>query len=250
MSLNFDQIKAVDDYTKLIISGYIHRISKLQTAAIIPPLINYVIISYFYNPEYFAKHGDEISVNIKQDIAKLENKTDDDNPFVATGGSIFGNIKIPQNTHCKRFMWTFKIWNAANGVVLGIGIDASVNKCLNSLFDSDFELDTKGTFYSYDSYDNGSIDDRQTWIHSHVPATEKAVKSRAYGICFTEQDKETEITMEFDTEYKRLRYYVNEVDQGIAVENVSFDNNEEYTLAISMDDPVCIQLMSFQQMYK
>ena len=140
VAINFDQIKDVDNYTKLIVNGYIHGVTTSNPTKVIPPLITYVIIAYFYNPEYFARQGSNILVNDKKDTAKCERRQDaDDDDFDDISGSIFGNIKITPNMHCNRFVWTFKVSNASTGVVLGIGIDASTNKCLDSLFDSDYK---------------------------------------------------------------------------------------------------------------
>ena len=124
--------------------------------------------------------------------------------------SIFGDIKINKHTYCNKFVWKFMVLNCSQGMLLFFGIDASEYK------------KTTGLLLSYGQYQN----------------------------CFTEQNKENIVEMEFDTKNTTLRYYVNGRDQGISFDDVSFDNDEQYTMAISCNNPVTVKLLDFKRMHQ
>ena len=243
MSFNFDKIKDIDDYTKSIVYGYIHISQSLlphkQNAYyIIPPLVKYLITIYYYHPEFFTKHPSHIHLNEKNDIVELiEN---DDSP----PASIYGNIKIHKNLYCNKFIWTFKVSDAVRGVILAFGIDASSKKVVDLLFDN--VLTTDAPFYSYESYYHGDTTTGRNFYD--INSGTIGHKKEKYGVCFTKEGTINEVQMEFDTKNRTLRYSVNGQDQGIAFNDILLDNNEEYTLAISMDDAVTVQLMNFKQM--
>ena len=46
---------------------------------------------------------------------------------------------------------------------------------------------------------------------------------------------------------KTIKYYVQGFDQGIAFDNIYFDNDQEYSMFVSMHEPMSVQLLDFQQ---
>ena len=239
MSLKFDEIKDVDDYIKNIVNGYIHTSQSLlpheqNTYYIIPPLVGYLITAYYYEPECFAFFPESITKNEKKDVITHSSLRDI---------SIFGNMKISKNLYCNKFIWTLKISNCCIGLSIAIGIDADSSKDVESLFDCNERADVP--FYAYESYYRKYS--QNSFFHYFTGDMKESTIRGKYGICYVEQETENILKMALDTKNKTLRYYVNEKDQGIAVDDVMLDNNEEYTLAISAEAHVTVQLLQFQQ---
>ena len=249
MSFNFDKVKDADDYIKNIVNGYIHTSQsslphKQNQYYIIPPLVGYLIIAYYYNPEYFALFPEDVTINDEKTIV-----THNPDGYKDMGISIFGNVKISQKLCSSKFIWTFKISEARPGLAIAIGIDANLAKIVNDLFDCNGSADRP--FYAYEAefYTSYGSTRETAKLNVHVP-NDMRVIDVDYGICYAQENKENILKMELDTKNKTLRYFVNEKDQGIAVNNVMLDNDEEYTLAISMDKNVTVQLLQFEQMHQ
>ena len=242
MSFNFDRIKDVDGYIKNVVNGYIHASQSLlpheQNAYyIIPPLIYYLVIGYYHNPEYFALFPESITINDDKNKAIH-------NPQTISGISIFGNMKISKNMHSNKFIWTIKISGPSSGLAIAIGIDADSSKNVEKLFDCNKNAD--GPFYAYES--ELFYGSRQTNLNYYTPK-EQSISHAEYGVSYAADNEDHTLKMELNTKNKTLRYYVNGQDQGVAINDVMLDNNEEYTLAISADFNVTVQLLQFEQMY-
>ena len=67
---------------------------------------------------------------------------------------------------------------------------------------------------------------------------------RQYGDVYT--IGKNEVKMVLDMDYKILKYYVNGKDQGIAFGNICFGNDEQYSMCISLDEEMSIQLTDYQ----
>ena len=250
MAQTMETIKNVDTHTKDIVNGYIHRYQQLlphqkNTYFLIPPLVCCLIIAYYYDPEYFAQSGQSIKINDKRNVAKLI-------PEKGMEGSIFGNIKINQKSVCNRFIWIFKI-SAVNSGVLGIGIDAAKKKILNESFDEPYRSKDDESFYLFYSSENwfdADDDYPPTGTISHTIGLDHDGCPGFGGPCFTKSKEESMVKMELDTKKRTLKYSVDEVDQGLA-DYVSFVNDQEYTMAISICQestmPVTIELVDFKQ---
>ena len=247
MAPTLETIKCVDAHTKDIVNRYIHRSQQLlphqkNPYFLIPPLVCCLIIAYYYNPEYFAQSGESIEINDKKNVAKLI-------PKIAIEGSIFGNIKINQKNICHRFIWIFKI-SAVNSCILGIGIDAAKKKILNAPFDDLYRSKDQESFYLFyasENWDDECFSSGTTigWDHDVCPSS--------YGNCFTKSNEESMIKMELDTKKQTMKYSVDGVDQGIAFYGISFENDQEYTMAVSICQEssmhVTIELVDFKQLY-
>ena len=245
MSFNFDKFKIVDDYTKKIVDGYIHTSQlllpdKQNAYYIIPPLVGYVIIAYYHNPEYFALFPESVTMNDKKDTIKYV-RPKGSNPDI----SIFGNTKISQKLYANKFIWTFKISEPRSGLSLAIGIDANSSKNVKKLFDCNGFPD--GPYYAYEAFCSKYSPTARLNYYDMINNKKSQI---AYGICYAEVDMENILKMELNTKNKTLRYYVNKADQGIAIEEVMMDKDKEYTLAISIDSNVTLQLLRFEQTHE
>ena len=66
----------------------------------------------------------------------------------------------------------------------------------------------------------------------------------SYGCAYS--DKDNQVKMELNMDDKTLKYYVNGEDQGIAFDNICFDNDQHYSMCISLDEPMSVQLIDFK----
>ena len=53
--------------------------------------------------------------------------------------------------------------------------------------------------------------------------------------------------MELDMDEKMLKCYMNNVDQGIAFDNIPFRNDQTYTMCVSFDELMPVKLINSQQ---
>eukprot|EP01084_Bolivina_argentea_P115112 204780_1 len=126
MSFDFDKIKQIDNNTKLILFGFIRQSQhelmnkhKEDTFYIIPDLITYACLLFYYTDEYFAKSNlaEIIISDNKQTITKRNA------PFVSKFGwdnTSYGNLWIDSNEN-KIIIWTLKM-NRTSGDDICIGI--------------------------------------------------------------------------------------------------------------------------------
>ncbi len=187
-------------------------------------------LSFYYNPEFFTDHGEGIQLDKAGNTCKCIKH------FKAN--SVYGNIKINKKMYCNKFIWDFKILNANKDVVVAIGLDSSDKHYPDTLFDNG--IFNSNSFYSFESIYRDGISRIQ-----RVGST-----GDKYGHCYSDPDKQDVVTMELDTNKETLKYYLNGDDQGIAVDNISFDDDEEYIAAISMNCEIEIQLLRFEQRHE
>ena len=244
MALLIERVRMADKKTVELINVYIKHIQALLlttdniNSVIIPELVIYWIIAFYYNPEYFTTHGQHIKLNEAQNIATYCLDTSvEDSPL----NTVYGNIRVTNNDHYNKFVWEFRISKAAPNIVIAIGLDSSDKLYGDKAFDSYITRDN--VFYSFE--DNSSL--------PHInksTANDKGgydIDAKEYGTPFT-LGQENNVIMEFDTKKKTLRYFVNGEDQGIAVDKdlMQIDENE-FIAAISMNDAVIVELLRFQQ---
>ena len=131
------------------------------------------------------------------------------------------------------FMYGYSKYYKLKEDALCIGIDASNKKYINDDFSSRYN--NKCYFYAY--YDKGPK-------YSH----KCSYNGESYGKLWEASDT---IKMELNTNKKTLKFYVNNVDQGIAFDEVDFENNTKYNMAIFLyQKNDSIQLIDFQQIYQ
>ena len=237
MAFNLEVAKKVDHKTRDIINGYIRNAQKLlpeNSFYNISSLIQTIIMIYCYNPEYFTIHGKGLKLNENKDTIQFMEQYMTLNAYTA-----YGNIAINKYDQ-GIFIWKFKIVKPLRVAIIAIGIDSSQKKHPNLHF---AHADTP--CYGYQSYGNTS---REPPTGLRLCTVLDDNNDTNYG-CIYSNDRD-EIIMEFDMNDKTLRYLVNGKDQGIAFNNITFDNNEEYTMCVSLDDDMIIQLTEFQHVFE
>ena len=235
MSDNFQKI--TDQATNDLVNGYVKEQQLVfpfaKTANYTIPLVQHLIATYFHAAEFFTTHGSLITLNEKSNTLTFnDNETE---KCSSTPCTVYGNIRIDDKMHCNKFLWEFKIISANDMVCIGIGIDSSNKEYTNTMFDSSIN---KYPYYSFESIK----------IVTGLSQILTNDSSDDYGSFYCKPN--SVVKMELDTNNKTLRYYVNGADQGIAVDNVKFDNNEQYVAAISVNKNVKIKLLKFEQKYQ
>ena len=226
----FDEIKKIDERTKIIVLGYIRLCQKLLSSKNnpyynIPELINYLCIIYYHHSEYFTKHGQFIQLNQNNDtitrILKVSN----------TDNSVYGNILIDAAVNLNIiYSWTFKIIESS---LMFIGIDSSNKKHIGG----DFSFFNGDYFYAYGGGDGIG---NHGWIYSQITLEEE------YGDNLKIND---ELRMELNTKNSTMRYFINNIDQGIAFQDIDFDDNKKYYMAICLTSSSKVKLIDFNQTY-
>ena len=210
----------------------------------IPELIIVICTFYYYHFERFTAHGDKIKLIEYQSIAtKCENKSaadDLDDPY----HSVYGNIGIIGSNKANKYTWTFKIlclpgsstWNEN----LYIGIDSSNKSCVNDDFSQPMTVALINQ--KYHLYAWGSDQ------HMYFKNDGYTYSSRSYGKYWRADDI---IKMELNMNEKSLRFYLNDVDQGIASQDIQFKEGETYYLAVAIGDAgTSLKLISFDEIYQ
>ena len=213
----FSKFKSVDSDTKDMVFGYIRKCQHLlpnnNSYYNIPSLVEHICIIYCWIPEYFSDHGHVITLNDNKNIAK--NKHND-------GQTVYGNCDIVDNTML--YQWTFKIIGSE---YIYIGIDSSNKNYINTDFSEPY-------INSYDFYAYNSVG--KIYSRNNV--------GREWKNGFKRGDI---VKMEVDAMNKTLSFYINDEYQGIAVQNIDFEN-KKYNMAIYLyDNRNEIELMDFQQ---
>ena len=216
MASLIERVRMADERTSDLINGYTKHIQALILptddidSTIIPELVIYWIIAFFYNPEYFTTHGPHIKLNEAQNTATYCRD-------ITVGGSnlntVYGNIKAAINDHYNKFVWEFKIRKAAARIVIAIGLDSSDKLYGDKAFDNSMTSDN--VFYSFEDNSNTTITNK--YIADDMQSEELDFYCDNYGTHFT-LGQENKVIMELDAKNKTLRYFVNGQDQGIAVD--------------------------------
>ena len=213
----FGRINDVDPVSQCIVFGFIRCIEQsLSKMRSIPMEIFSMCLLYYYNPEYFTNHGDYIS--LKNGDKTMEHNSDNEYD------TVYGNLEINDKDYIK-CSWTFQINKLNDNLVMGIGISCN-RRVINDMF-----AGSENT-YAYEAYRIGEL-------HSKGDLTE-------YGCPWKDGDI---VKMELDVENKTLRYFVNSEDQGIAVQDINFDNDIKYVMAMYLDEKSIVTLLEFEATY-
>ena len=73
---------------------------------------------------------------------------------------------------------------------------------------------------------------------------EDQILTDVYGCVFC--DKQCEVTMELNMKDKTLKYNVDGKDQGVPFKDVFLRNDEVYSMCISLDEEMAIELKQYQ----
>eukprot|EP01084_Bolivina_argentea_P219071 371624_1 len=257
VALNFDTIKNVDHTTRFIVFGFVRSVEVLFVNKIhIPSEIVLMCLLYYYNPEYFTVHGPKM-------ILKDNGYTVESNmhSHVFTGNTAYGNVEINKDDYIK-CIWDFEITNGASGGdsnhnTLAIGIAAN-KKNAEEMFVVEWQIfldkDDEnaddvlcGYNYGYQTYDTDcELLETEVTTDLFGGSMLSCANMKTYGCMWKVGDI---VTMELDVQNEILKYYVNSIDKGIAVEGVYFDNNVKYVMAVACDGEATIKLINFKATY-
>ena len=252
--------KVTDHYTKNIVNGYLKQQQyslpyQENSYFIIPSVVIQIILSFYYNPEYFTDHGYFINLNETKKEATYtmddhddddSDSDDDDYSYKLGFNTLYGNIAISKHNYCNRFIWKYNISNPGQDLIIGIGLDASNKSYANRAFDDRNE--NESVFYAFETDTDGDTY-KQCKIPDEKNGEELKYYVSSYGSGFAFTGEEHTLTMELNTKTMVLRYWVDDKDQGIAFDKelVSLDNDIEFVAAISMNEEVTVKLVEYKQ---
>ena len=226
MAFNFDRIKQIDQSTKDVVQGFIKQAQLLlpldKPYFNIPSLVVHLVLMFYWNPEFFTKHGGNASIDEKRKIVCFSEED-----------AAYGNIEISGNITHGKYIWTFDVLKFDCGL-LSVGIDSS-NKQFSSIdwYNNHFN---PSEHYSFEM-GTGSAD-----IYS------SAVDCEDYGSGIHSNDT---LIMELDFNHKTLGFMINDTDFGIAFRDIDFKDNRKYHMVVSgyvtRQKDIRIELADFQQ---
>mmetsp|Transcript_38880 Transcript_38880/g.34442 ORF Transcript_38880/g.34442 Transcript_38880/m.34442 type:complete len:241 (-) Transcript_38880:133-855(-) len=235
MATNTFKINNIDERTKDIVNGYTKNVQLILPQRSnpyfnIPSAVYGMITIYYHQTEHFSSHGSYITLNQFKDTIKHVSSDQ--------ASTVYGKVSVTKQDIGKH-IWKFKIIEPNVSAILTIGIDSSSEPILNRKF---FTSYNPNTYYGYQCYANGHANTGAkvaNWKYPFAP-------ERKYGQIYS--DKQNEIRMELfiDNKGGKLQYYVNNEDQGVAFEDIEFDEEQEYKMCISLDEHMTIKLVDYQ----
>ena len=230
MEFNFQLLNSIDQRTKDIVNGYIHKVQTLicghdnNPYFIISDLIISLCIIYYYQSEYFSVWGSEMMIKSsyleKQNIVEMRS---------GNWNTAYGNLQINAKNYSNSILkWKIKILNDA---WMCFGLDASNKKYLRAVFWSRQAAKDGNKFYCYRS-------DGFKYSHNNTLTVQYGER---YGGDYHAGD---EVTLELNVKHKTIKFYKNSEDLGIAFKD--FDGSVTYNFAVTISGRYSIQLMQFQ----
>ena len=255
-SCNLESGKYVHQYSKHLVSAYLHDIQSLfpheQNSFYIIPRLIQNIISIFYCGEYFSLVSDGIAID-KVNPGHISFDID-----CSDCGTAYGSIGIVENVP-NTYIWKYIIneIEEQTWAMISIGISASGKKLSPNTTFCSKNIDENAPYYALKNYGNpyrsvircetnqsGSL----LWDDNYAP------KQSEYNSSDEDEDEDPEvfksgdeITMELNVKHKTLKYYVNGEKYGAWFEKIKFEQNAEYNMAIGFDIGVFdITLIDFE----
>lgn len=209
-----------------IVFGFIKRSQSLlpyqqNPYYTIPASIGYIILPYYSAPEYFTAHGNKMLLNKERNICK----------FVGgiNANTVYGAFKIHNKAAYNKLVWYFLVNVPQSQTIAAIGISSGDKTNINTTF----VCSGSNVIYAWQCYLQ-----RATIYYIN----DGYLDSKSYGEKFTFQD--TKVGMEIDIKNKTLKYYLNGKDQGVALNDIDFEE-KEYYLAITLDEKADVKLLDF-----
>eukprot|EP01084_Bolivina_argentea_P098283 176636_1 len=209
MSFNYSEIKKYDQRTKDVIFGYVRDVQKLfnrnqTTYHNMPPLIVSTIFWFYHLAEYFSVCGDYITLQNNNNCAKCSK-------YVSCGNSIYGNFKINNSIGDYKCIWTFKIQQFAEDLILKIGIDSSNRQHVNTACNT-----TRNSYYVMQMNEGLAAKCINESTANQCFGNRYLSHNNNFVSHYAKYDNTLdvlEITMEFNTQSKSLKYYINGQDK-------------------------------------
>ena len=223
MTLNFEDLKIIDERTKDLVKGYIRK--SVNEDSIIPSLVASICILFYHLREFFSICGDNMVIS--DCFTKLTTKVDE----LVGPASCYGIVPINPKMTCI-YSWEFKrICTNSRRALIGIASDKSI---LNE------------TFQGESCYFYGVTSDGCRIAHDY----EEDWSSRQL---FTLWKPGNILTMIINTKKRNFAISFNGEPDKIVYEDIKFEEGIDYFMAVSNygdpDDINCIQLVSFTQKF-
>ena len=212
-----------------IINGFIREIQSSHHDHNIPQLINNLCVQFYNDPEYFLKYN-TMAFKLQKDKRKFKKNW---KGLGAQYGTCYGNVVI-SNIYSK-YVWTFNVFDISGIVAIGIDI-ADETHC------------TYRDFYDGVSRDSYALEIRSNRIGVLYHDGISINKQYGHYINYS-KNNDNYITMELNVTNKTLKYYINNVDEGIAFSNIHFDYDTKYNMAVYLDR-LTVELVLFSAFMK
>ena len=224
MSDKIIQLKFINKRVKYTVFGYIREAQCLfksytKSTKIIPQIIASICTIFYYENEYLTPCYQSI-VSLDECQKVIESLPI--NPkFLYRDNTAYGSIYINPRHHLHSiFQWKIKLLVVNDRMRIGI---------LTMFRESFFSLETTGRLYKY-----GNL-------------TKNAISVGKWGNYYSPQLKTNDvITMELNIKHKNIRYYLNEINLGVAFKNIDIETSYYFGVNLRRNDK--LELIHFQEM--
>ena len=229
----FSMTQHFDQKIKDIVLGFTREVQALlpyqqRSYYNIPLLVSHIIIWYYSPIEYFTAHGGSIIISKSKEIAILQYK----NPLASN--TFYGAFKINKNGNYNKLIWNLLINIPNDQTIAVIGIDSSNQTAVNCTFAHPMH---SGKYYGWQS----SV---RYLGQAGIFMSHDKTLNHTYGVTWSKSH--VNVVMGLNVKNTTLKFYVDGEDQGIATDNVQFEDGDEYLLAISMDEALSkVQILDF-----
>ena len=199
MATTFERIKNVDQNTIDLVNGYIRDKQSLlpyedNPYYVISSLVIHLILSFYFDPEYFATIQGHI-------------KASNNNKIISMNGTAYGNITVP-STIPRIYTWKFKILKCKTDIYVGITS----------------KIGQHGAF---------CYQDRRSYC-AYLPGGRVTNCSLTRDYPFKNINNNSIVEMILDLKKKELSYCIDGKHLGAAYENIDTGENIKYRMAVYM----------------
>eukprot|EP01084_Bolivina_argentea_P087304 157682_1 len=221
----FKQLSKIDNKTKYSVYGWIREAEHMHNFQHIPMMISNICVLYYREDEIFNTSSKAVKISDdKKSVTKIPRLIIFDN----WSNNSYGIIEIPSNSSIK-CQWDLKIIQSnidpnENGFVVGI---SSIE-----VPDQDFEAQN-GSHYGY--LHDGKIFDTSV-------KESRGINWKQYG---TFEGTIDTISIHLNMLKAEIKFVVNDIDQGIAYENIERSKDIKYKLFVSIFEADSIEIVNF-----
>eukprot|EP01084_Bolivina_argentea_P299263 515826_1 len=218
MALCLKRLCKIDKRTKYVVCGWIRNNEKLLKLCHIPLLISSICILYFRDDEIFVKIGTKVKLsNNNKCIEKIVNQ-------VGWENCSYGITQIcsKHNIVCQ---WDLKIKKIHPDAV-DWGFNIAPDNVIIGVTSHEVDPDTycsknhSGVLYLYCNDGNRRAKGEAAYTYWDN-----------YGMKCGENDK---VSVCLDLKNKQVKFLINDIDQGVAFENINTGDDIKYTLFVSL----------------
>ena len=132
-----EKLNKIDQHSKYIVYGFLRdpqkALSIMHETYVIPELVFYICLCYYYQDEYFTKHGINLQLNSEQNMVSYSYIYKGDDIDMNT---VYGNIEIlyNKNTGIDEYIWIFEVIKCSETISIGIDSSNNYEKSINDAF--------------------------------------------------------------------------------------------------------------------